>query len=100
MEIREQLRKQFEWYLGIGVQAKEQVFEKFIDRIATFTSDTAWSGTVQTCKQGMYFVLDGTRSKFQVYIDCHGNVTRKPRNIEFNNKYSIDGNGKSIWRVM
>lgn len=86
-------------YLQIGIQEKAEQFDKFLERIIILTSDTMWSGTVETCKEGMYFTLLNARSKFQVYVNCHGHVERKPRNIEFNRKFNIEGHSKELWKV-
>ena len=86
-------------YLQIGIKEKSEQFEKFLNRIAALTSDTMWSGTVETCKQGMYFTLENARSKFQVYVNCHGHIERKPRNIEFNRKFYISGYGRELEKV-
>lgn len=86
-------------YLQIGIKEKSEQFEKFLNRIIALTSDTMWSGTVETCKQGMYFALENARSKFQVYVNCHGHVERKPRNIEFNRKFYISGYGRELEKV-
>lgn len=86
-------------YLQIGINEKSEQFEKFLNRIAILTSDTMWSGTVETCKQGMYFTLENARSKFQVYVNCHGHVERKPHNIEFNRKFYISGYGKTLEKI-
>ena len=86
-------------FLQIGIKEKSEQFEKFLNRIITLTSDTMWSGTVETCKQGMYFTLENARSKFQVYVNCHGHVQRKPKNIEFNRKFYISGYGRELEKV-
>ena len=86
-------------FLQNGINEKTDQFEKFIDRIIYLTSDKMWAGTVETCKQGMYFTLEKARSKFQVYVNCHGHVERKPRNIEFNRKFYISGYGRELEKV-
>lgn len=94
-----QLKEEIELYLQIGINEKSEQFEKFLDRTLYLTSDTMWRGTVKTCKQGTYFELCGARSSFSVYVDCHGHVGRKPRNIEFNREFDVWGYGRTLDKI-
>lgn len=86
-------------YLKIGIQQKNEQFEKFLDRIFYLTSDMQWSGEAITSKEGIYFTLENARSKFQVFVNCHGQVERKPKNLTNTTRYSIQGYKREIENI-
>jgi hypothetical protein len=86
-------------YLKIGAEQKKEQFEKFLDRIFYLTSDTQWNGEVITSKEGMYFTLENARSKFQVFVNCNGQVERKPKNLTNTKKYTIKGQDTEVTQI-
>lgn len=85
-------------YLDIAISEKHDTFEKMLDITYNLTGDDAWSGHVYTCKQGMWFKLEGTRSSFQAYVDSNGRLVRKPRNLIFNRRFCLYGRKENIDR--
>ena len=75
----------------LATEQKKEQFEKFLNRTFSLTSDTSWYGEVLTSKKGTYFKIKGTRSSFTVFIDCFGNIKRKPKNLTNTRIHYIKG---------
>ena len=89
-----QLLELAQCYFDIATKEKSETFSKFIGRIVYLTSDSMYSGTLETSKEGFYFKIENSGiANFACFIDCHGNVKRKPQNFIPNNIYSISGAG-------
>lgn len=86
-------------YLQLGIEQKSEQFKKFLDRIFNLTSDTMWSGEVISAKEGFYFTLENARSKFQVFVNCNGQVERKPKNLTNAKKYTIKGYDLEVTQI-
>jgi hypothetical protein len=86
-------------YLQIGATQKSEQFEKFLNRVFNLTSDTMWNGEVISAKEGFYFTLENARSKFQVFVNCNGQVERKPRNLTNAKKYTIKGQDTEVTQI-
>ena len=75
----------------LATEQKKEQFEKFLNRTFSLTSDTSWYGEVLTSKKGTYFKIKGTKSNFTVFIDCFGNIKRKPKNLTNTRIHYIKG---------
>lgn len=77
------------------------MYEKFLERTWFLTGDYGFSGDVYIATDhGIYFKLEGTRSSFSCFVTMGGNVIRKPRNIQFDSEYYIDGIRKEIHKIL
>ena len=92
-----QLLELTQCYFDIARKGKEEVFAKFLGRIIYMTSDDMYSGVLETSKEGFYFKIENSGiASFTCFIDCHGNVKRKPKNFTPNNIYNMSGAGSTL----
>lgn len=95
--MNKQLLELAQCYFDIATKEKSGTFLKFIGRIIYLTSDSMYSGILETSKDGFYFKIENSGiASFQCFIDCHGNVKRKPKNFTPNNIYSVSGAGSNL----